>query len=223
MVGAKRSGDLHPRAVPGRARDDDERGARLLADHGLGQPLLARALNEHRGVIAHAAVEQRPFDPVGHRRRQPRQFRRHALRHMVEDGVPGKVHVLGKASPEMGGHVGCGVSVADRAGVVAPVGVFAVTVLAQMAPLAFAARDVVLDEDQVSFLEALAFGELAARLVDVADVLVPHDHRRARRRLLVQPDVGSADSRDLHLQQGAVLPRYPASETRGSRSCSGRL
>src|SRR5277367_2977994 len=39
-----------------RAGDDDERGASLLADHGLRQALLAGALDQHRGIIAATAV-----------------------------------------------------------------------------------------------------------------------------------------------------------------------
>src|SRR5262245_44413089 len=43
-IGAERLGHLHAAAILGRASDDDERGTRLLADHGLRQSLLARAL-----------------------------------------------------------------------------------------------------------------------------------------------------------------------------------
>jgi hypothetical protein len=72
--------------------------------------------------------------------------------------------------------LGGGVAVADAVRVGAPVGVLAVAVLALVAPLALAAHHVVLDEDEVAFLETLAPGELAARLGDIADVLVAHDH-----------------------------------------------
>ena len=58
VIGAQRFGDLHPRAIFGPASDDDERRARLLADHSLRQSLLARSLNEHGGVVAHATVEK---------------------------------------------------------------------------------------------------------------------------------------------------------------------
>src|SRR6266704_1323737 len=64
----------------------------------------------------------------------------------------------------------------------APVGILAVAVLAQVAPLALAAHDVVLDEHEVAFHEAFAPGELATRLGDGADVLVAHDHGRVGRR-----------------------------------------
>ena len=64
--------------------------------------------------------------------------------------------------------------------------------------------DVVLDEDEVAFLEALARGELAARLGDDADVLVAHDGGLVVRRVLVELDVGAADAADLHLHQRAV-------------------
>src|SRR5262249_44654764 len=165
--------------------------ARLLADPRLSQPLLPGALNEHGRVIAHATIEQRPFDPVRHRRHQSRQFRCDALGDVVHDGVPGKVDVVRKAAPEMGCFLGRGVAVADGVGVTPPVGVFAVTVLAEMAPLALATGDVVLDEYQVALLETLAPGELAARLGDDADVLVAHDHRTLGRWGLVELHIGS--------------------------------
>ena len=82
--------------------------------------------------------------------------------------------------------------------------------------------DVVLDEDEIAFLEALALGELAAGLGDIADVLVAHDGGLVVRRMLVELDVGAADAGDLHLHQGARPPGCPASGIRGSRSCSVR-
>src|SRR5579864_9377041 len=100
----------------------------------------------------------------------------------------------------MRGHTGRCIAIADGVGVVTPVRVFAVTVLAPMTPLALAARDVVLQEYQVPLLESLAFGERAAGPGDVPDVLMAHDHRSARRRFPVQPHIGSADPGDLHFQ-----------------------
>src|SRR5262249_61414227 len=94
---------------------------------------------------------------------QPREFGRDALGHVVHDGVPGKVDVVRKAAPEMGRLLGRGVAVADSVGVAPPVGVLAMTVLAEMTPLALAAGDVVLDEHQVTLLEPLAAGEFSAR------------------------------------------------------------
>ena len=99
---------------------------------------------------------------------------------------------------------GGGVAVADGVGIFAPVGVFAMTVLAEMAPLAFTTTDVVLDENQVAFAEALAAREFAAGLGDVTDVLVAHDHGAWRRRSLVELDVGSANARDFHFEQSAI-------------------
>src|SRR5579871_4029186 len=99
---------------------------------------------------------------------------------------------------------GRGVTVADRIWILAPVGIFAVTILTQMAPLALAATDVVLDENQVTFLEAFATSELAPRFGDVADILVAHDHGARRRRRLVELHVGAANAGDLHAQQRAV-------------------
>src|SRR5262249_61198597 len=122
----------------------------------------------------------------------------------MHHGVPRQVDVLGKAAPQVGRLLGRRVAVADRIGIVAPVGILAVAVLAEMAPLALAAGDVVLDEHEVALAESLAPGELAAGLGDHADVLVAHDDRRVGRRLLVELDVGAADAGHLHLHEGAV-------------------
>jgi len=62
----------------------------------------------------------------------------------------------------------------------------------------------VLDEHQIALLEAIALGELAAGLGDVADVLVTHDRGLVVRRMLVELDVGAADAADLHLHQGGI-------------------
>src|SRR5215218_6447614 len=164
VVGAELLRDLHPCTVLGRAGDDDERGAGLLADHRLRQPLLTRALDEHGGIIADATVEQRPFNAVRHRRYQPCQFRGNALGDAMHDGIPRKIDVLREAAPEVGRPLGGRIAVTDGIRVVTPVGVLAVAVLAEMAPLALAAGDIVLHEYQVALLEALASGELAAGL-----------------------------------------------------------
>ena len=92
---------VEPRAVLRCAGDDDQRGAGLLADHGLRQALLAGALDQHGRIVADAAVEQRPFDAVRHRRDEPGEFRRDALRHVVHDRVPRQVDVLREAAPQM--------------------------------------------------------------------------------------------------------------------------
>ena len=77
-----------------------------------------------------------------------------------------------EAAPQMRRLLGGGVAVADGVRVGAPVGVLAVAVLPGVAPLALAAGDVVLDENQIALLEALALSELAAGLGDVPDVLM---------------------------------------------------
>src|SRR5882762_5788159 len=106
----------------------------------------------------------------------------------------------------MGWLLGRSIAIADSVGVEAPIRVLAVTVLSQMAPLTFAAHHVVLDEHQVPFLEALAPGELATRLGDVANVLVTHNHGSVLRRwCCVQLNISPANAGDLHLHQGAVL------------------
>src|SRR5579875_2712619 len=78
-----------------------------------------------------------------------------------------------------------------------PVGGLAVAVLAEVAPLAGHAREVVLEEDQVAFLDAFALDELLPGLRNHADVLVTHDDR-VRNVLLIVLDVAPADPGDLH-------------------------
>src|ERR1700736_6874540 len=105
---------------------------------------------------------------------------------MVQDGVPGQINVTGKAAPQVRWFLGRCVAVANGIGIVAPVGVFAVAVLAEMAPLTFAAGDVMLHEDEVALPEAFAAREFAPCLRDGSDVLVPHDHGTLRRGCLVE-------------------------------------
>ena len=135
----------------------------------------------------------------------PAQLRRHALRHLVQHRVPRQEHVLREAAPEMRRALGRGVAVAHRVRVAPPVGRRAEPIFALMAPFALEAGHVVLDEDEVAFLDPLALDEAAARLDDGADILVPHDDRRVRRRLGVELHVGAADAGDLHLEQRALL------------------
>src|SRR5580692_735963 len=97
------------------------------------------------------------------------------------------------------------VAIADRIGIGPPIGVLTMAILPDVAPLAFAATDVVLDKDEVALLESLASRELAAGLGDDADILVTHDDRRARRRMLIELHIGAADAADLHLQESRVF------------------
>jgi len=63
----------------------------------------------------------------------------------------------------------------------------------------------VLDKNEVAFLEALAPREFAADFGDGADILMAHDDGGARRRMLVELDVGTANAADFHHQQRGVL------------------
>ena len=204
VIGAKLLGDLQARSVLQGAGDDNEGGTSLLADHSLRQALLAGALDQHRRVVADAAVEQRPLDAVRHRRDQSGQLWRHALGHVVHHRVPRQIDVLREAAPQVRRLFVRGVAVADRVGIGAPVGVLAMAILTGMAPFALAAAHVVLDENEVALLEALAVGELAAGLGDVSNILVAHDGGLVVRRVRVELDVGAADAGHLHLQQCAV-------------------
>src|SRR5437762_11717441 len=58
-----------------------------------------------------------------------------------------------------------------------------------------------LEEDEVAFLESLEPLEVASGLRKIADVLVPHDERRAAQRQLVLTDVRATHARNLHFQQ----------------------
>jgi len=77
-------------------------------------------------------------------------------------------------------------------GVGAPVGVLAVAILAQMAPLAPAAHDVVLVRHQVALLKPLRRVTRGPPWRSCRCSRA-HDHRGVRRRGLVQLDVGPAD------------------------------
>src|ERR1700685_3462863 len=94
----------------------------------------------------------------------------------MQHRVPRKVDVLREAAPQMRRLVGGRVAVPDGVRVITPVRILAMTILAEGAPLAFAAANVVLHEDKVAFLEALTPRELATRLGDIADIFVTHDH-----------------------------------------------
>src|SRR5262249_57238611 len=86
--------------------------------------------------------------------------------------VPGQIQILGKAAPQMRHPLRRRIAIADRIGIGAPVGVFAMPILPGMAPLAFAAAHIVLDEDEIALLESLAAGEFAARLGGCAEIFV---------------------------------------------------
>src|SRR5215469_302207 len=103
---------------------------------------------------------------------------------MMHDRIPWQEHVLRKTAPQMRRALSGGIAIADGVGVGAPIGVLAMPVLPGVAPLAFAARDIVFDEDEIALLEALAAGEFTASFGDGADIFVAHDHRRLGRRVL---------------------------------------
>ena len=205
VVGAQGLGDLHPLGVARGARDDDEVCARLLGDDQVAEALLAGALDQHLGAVADAGFDQRPLHAVAHRGGESGQLRGHAVGHLVDDGVMGHVEVVAEASPQVRREVGRGVPVADRVGVVVPVGGLAVAVLTLVVPLALHAGQIVLQEHEVAFLDALALQELLPGLGDDANVLMAHDHRTGGQRLGVVADVTPADAGDLHLQESRVL------------------
>src|SRR5580704_8762743 len=78
-------------------------------------------------------------------------------------------------------------------------------VLAGMAPFAFAAADIVLDKDEIALLKSLPSREFTAGFGDGADILVTHDDGGARRRMLVEFDVGAADAAYFQLHDRGSL------------------
>ena len=115
-------------------------------------------------------------------------------------GVPRQINILGKAAPQVRRLFRRSVSVPDRFRVISPIRVFAMTILAHVAPLAFAAHHIVLNEDEIPLFETFAARELTACARDDSDVFVAHDHGRLCRGLLIKLHVGPADAGNLHLQ-----------------------
>jgi 3-methyl-2-oxobutanoate hydroxymethyltransferase len=74
-----------------------------------------------------------------------------------------------------------------------------------VAPIAFAAHDIVLDKDEVALFKPLAPRELAAGPFNDADVFMPHDDGGFRGRFFVKLHIGAADSGNFHPHQGAVF------------------
>src|SRR5664279_2554882 len=101
--------------------------------------------------------------------------------------------------------LGRSVAVANALGIVAPIGILAVAILALMTPLTFAAHDIMLNKDQVALLEALSASEFLAGLGDVTDILVAHDCGRSIRWRLEQLHIRAADTGNFHLQQRRIL------------------
>src|SRR6266536_3759006 len=97
------------------------------------------------------------------------------------------------------------VTVANRLGVVEPLRGCAVAILADVVPLAMAARQVVLEKDEIALVEAFLGRERLAGSGQAADVLVPHDQRAAPQRQAVLADVGPTDASDLDLQQRRIV------------------
>ena len=147
------------------------------------EALLPRSLDQHGVGVSDPGGEQRPLDAVRQRRDQSCQFGGDTVGHLVQHGIPRQVHVLGETTPQGAGLFERGVAVAAGVGIGAPVGGLAMPVLADAAPLAVVAADVVLDEDAIAFDDAVQPLELLTRHRDGADVLVTHDHRAVERRL----------------------------------------
>ena len=76
--------------------------------------------------------------------------------------------------------------------------------IAHVIPLTVAARDVMFEEHQVPFFDALVGGENAADFGEIAHVLVTHDERGATQRQAILADVGPTDAGDRHFQQRRV-------------------
>ena len=205
MVGTKQRRHFQPSGVLGGAGDNDLAGARLLADYRLRQTLLPGALDQHHVVITDIAIKKRPFNAIGHGGHQPCKLRRHAVRHLMHHGIPRQEGVLGKTAPQVRRLVRRCVAIADTVRVATPIGIFTMTVFPPMTPLAFETADVMFHKYQVAFPETLAPGKFPAGLGDITNIFVTHDDRAPCQGLFVHFDIGTANTRYLHLQQGAVF------------------
>src|SRR5437867_1823760 len=102
--------------------------------------------------------------------------------------------LVAEAAPQTGSGIHRRVAVADRLGIVEPVGGRTVAVFPPMAPLAIPAGEVMLEKDEITFLEPFASRELAAHARQVAHVFVTHDQRAAAQRQAILADVGAANA-----------------------------
>ena len=84
-----------------------------------------------------------------------------------------------------------------------PIGLEAVAVFADVAPLALEARQVVFEEHQVAFFEALALEEFLPGLPDAADVFVAHDD--VLERGLIVLDVAAANAGNFNLEDRRLV------------------
>jgi hypothetical protein len=68
-----------------------------------------------------------------------------------------------------------------------------------------AARQVVLQEDEVAFLQAFVRRERLSHPGETTDVLVPHHQRAIAQRQSVLRHVGPAHARHFHFHQGGIV------------------
>ena len=121
--------------------------------------MLTGSLNQHNRGVAGAAFEQGPLHAVGHGRCCPSFLGRNPVGNLVDHRVGGEVQVGAEAAPKTGSCIDGGVAIPDRVVVVESIGGGAVTVLAHMVPFASAAREIVLQEHQITLFDAFAFRE----------------------------------------------------------------
>src|SRR5258705_7546068 len=122
----------------------------------------------------------------------------------MQDRLEREIQVVTETAPQRRLDVDCGVPVPDGSRIIEPLGGGAMPVFTHVVPLAVAAWQVVLEEDEVAVLEPFQPLEVAADLRKGADVLVAHDERRAAKRQLVLADVGAADTGNFYLEEGGV-------------------
>src|SRR5690606_31793041 len=98
----------------------------------------------------------RPLDPVRHGGDDAGELGADAVRNLVQHRVPGEIHVLCEAAPEMRSPLRRRVAETQGLGIVAPVRPRAQSIVATVAPFAGKTGDVVLDEYEIALLDLLA-------------------------------------------------------------------
>ena len=204
IVGPESLRHLEASGVFRGAGHDDAPGASLLRGHDAAEPLLSRALDEHRRRVPDSAVEESPLDAVGHRSRDARFLGRQALWHAVQDRVERQVHVVTEPAPQARCNVDRRIAISDGVRVVEPLGRRAVAVLSDVVPLTMTARQVVLQEDEIALFQTLVSREGCSDPGEVAHVLMPHHNGSTTQRQAVLADIGPADARDLDLHQRRI-------------------
>ncbi len=167
------------------------------------EAVLARSLDEHCVAEADAAVAAGELDAVAHGDERGRERCGHVGRHLMDHRVGMDVDVLGVAAPERRPHRQRRRAVPE-ASLGAGLGARTVAEQLRAAPLAGAARHVLLDGDAIAFPDAPSLRRRLADPGNDSDVFVAHDLRVVR-GAIADARVAAADAAGLDAQQATVV------------------